>query len=126
MTTTEKGFPAPKKKLRTAVVEDSARLHTAKPSPALAHSGTRRSEAEGRLQWAAREVVPEADAGAAQRPAVHPLGGGGLEPKSPKVCVPKIAQINISFCKCHSHYEIRVEGGGGGYTPHPPLTPRRC
>ena len=30
------------------------------------------------------------------------LGGeGGLEPKSPKVCVPKIAQINIFFCKFH-------------------------
>ena len=28
-------------------------------------------------------------------------GGVGLEPKSPKVCVPKIAQINISFYKLH-------------------------
>ena len=30
-------------------------------------------------------------------------GGGGLEPKSPKICVPKMAQIKIlSFCKFHS------------------------
>ena len=28
-------------------------------------------------------------------------GGGVLEAKSPKVCVPKIAQINVSFCKGH-------------------------
>ena len=28
-------------------------------------------------------------------------GEGVLEPKSPKVCVPKKAQINISFCKFH-------------------------
>ena len=28
-------------------------------------------------------------------------GGGVLEPKSPKVCAPKIAQINISLCKFH-------------------------
>ena len=28
-------------------------------------------------------------------------GGGVLEPKSPKVCAPKTAQTNISFCKCH-------------------------
>ena len=28
-------------------------------------------------------------------------GGGGLEPKSPKVCGPKIAQIKISFGKFH-------------------------
>ena len=26
---------------------------------------------------------------------------GGLEPKSPKICVPKTAQIKISFCKFH-------------------------
>ena len=42
------------------------------------------------------------------------VGGGVLEPKSPKVCVPKIAQINVSFCKfIFSHYEIRVHEGGG-------------
>ena len=31
-----------------------------------------------------------------------PSGGGGvLEPKSPKICVPKTAPINISFCTFH-------------------------
>ena len=36
-------------------------------------------------------------------------GGGGGGPKNPKVCVPKIAQINISLCKFHfSCHEIWV------------------
>ena len=50
-------------------------------------------------------------------------GGGGVW--NPKVCVPKIIQINISFRKFHfSHYEIWVRGwgGGGGY----PLSSNGC
>ena len=48
-------------------------------------------------------------------------GGGGLEPKSPKVCVPKIAQINISFCKFH-RFPPRNPGpmSGGAFDPPPP------
>ena len=47
-------------------------------------------------------------------------GGGVLQPKSPKVCVPKTAQINISFCKilfCPT-MKSGSEGGGGGSPPH--------
>ena len=44
------------------------------------------------------------------RDVLEERGGGGA-----KVCVPKTAQINISFCKFHfPHYEIWVQGGGGG------------
>ena len=33
---------------------------------------------------------------------------------NPKACVPKMAQINISFCNfTFSHYEIWVRGGRG-------------
>ena len=46
-------------------------------------------------------------------------GGGGPEPKSPKDCVPKKAQFNISFCRFRSGSE-----GRGVLAPLPPL--RRC
>ena len=40
-------------------------------------------------------------------------GGGVLEPKSPKVCVPKTAKSIFPFGKFHfSHYEIRDREGG--------------
>ena len=44
-------------------------------------------------------------------------GVGVLEPKKPKICVPKTAPINISFWKISffSHNEIQVQGGGGGW-----------
>ena len=44
------------------------------------------------------------------------MGGGGvLEPKSPEVCPPKTAQINVSFCK-NSFCPAMTSGseGGGG------------
>ena len=44
-------------------------------------------------------------------------GGGGLNPKSPKVCGPKIAQINISFFPTMKS----GSGEGGGVRPPPPL-----
>ena len=33
-------------------------------------------------------------------------GGGSVEPKSPKVCVPKIAQINIAFSKFSKFFKF--------------------
>ena len=41
--------------------------------------------------------------------------GGGLEPNIPKVCVSKMAQINISFCKISFFPTMKSgsEGGGG-------------
>ena len=51
------------------------------------------------------------------------LGGkGGLEPKSPNVCVPKIAQVNLSFCKFHFFPTMKSgsKGGAGVRTPPPP------
>ena len=44
-------------------------------------------------------------------------GGGGLEPKSPKVCVPKRAQINISFCKISFFPAMKSGSEGGGGCP---------
>ena len=37
--------------------------------------------------------------GGRRRILLKGLGVGDLEPKTPKFCVPKIALINISFCK---------------------------
>ena len=52
-------------------------------------------------------------------------GGGCLEPKIPKVCVPKRAKSTSPFVKLHfSRYEFRVRGGGGGVRP-PPSRRRR-
>ena len=48
-------------------------------------------------------------------------GGGVLEPKSPKVCVPTTAQINISFCKISFFPTVRSGSGGGGVLD-PPLS----
>ena len=41
---------------------------------------------------------------------------------NPKFCVPKLAQINISFCKFHSfsRYERWVQGGKGSKGGTPP------
>ena len=52
-------------------------------------------------------------------------GGGGLEPKGPKVCVAKTAQINVSFCKipCFPTMTSGSEGGGGAPCPPPPPVP---
>ena len=49
-------------------------------------------------------------------------GEGVLEPKSPEVCVPETAQINVSFCKnsLFSRDDIRVRRGGG-FAPPPPV-----
>ena len=41
-------------------------------------------------------------------------GGGDLEPKSPKVCVPKTAQINISVCKISCSPTMKSGSGEGG------------
>ena len=46
-------------------------------------------------------VSPEKEAG----------GGGGWHPK---VCVPKMARINISFCTLHFSAMKSGSGGGGG------------
>ena len=51
------------------------------------------------------------------------MGGQGvLEPKSPKVCAPKTAQINISFCKTSSFPAMKSgsEGSEGGGVLAPP------
>ena len=50
-------------------------------------------------------------------------GGGGVwNPKSPKVCVPKTVQINISlFANCiFSQNEIWIQRGEGCQPPPPP------
>ena len=50
-------------------------------------------------------------------------GGGGLKPKSPNFCAPKIAQIDISFCNISLFPAMKSgsEGGGGLHPPAPPL-----
>ena len=51
-------------------------------------------------------------------------GGGVLEAKSPKVCVPKTANSILPFLKFHfSCDEIRVRGGGGALLALPPDPP---
>ena len=47
--------------------------------------------------------------------------GGGGEPKSPKVCVRKIAQINISFCKFHFFPTMKSGSEGRGVSPPTPI-----
>ena len=49
-------------------------------------------------------------------------GGRGLEPKSPKVCVPKKAQINTSFGK-FQFFALLYPGRGGEGVLDPPPTP---
>ena len=48
--------------------------------------------------------------GEVRGPHVYQKRGGGEGVWDPKVCVPKMAQINISSCKCHV-FPIRVRGG---------------
>ena len=63
--------------------------------------------------------------------ALEERGEGGEGGWSPKVCVPKMAQINVSVHFTFSHYEIWGGGGsrGGGchgtpcHTQHSPSTP---
>ena len=50
-------------------------------------------------------------------------GGGVLEPKSPKVCVPKTAQINISFGKISFFPAMNSGSEGGGVRTPPPAPP---
>ena len=50
-------------------------------------------------------------------------GGGCLEPKSPKGCVPKTAPINISFCKISFFPTMKSGFGGGGDVRPPPPSP---
>ena len=49
-------------------------------------------------------------------------GWGGLEPESPKACVPRTAKSIFPFVEFH--YEIRVRGGGDCKPPPPHLRRR--
>ena len=48
-------------------------------------------------------------------------GGGGKKVWNPKVCVPKIARINISFCNFHFFPQGNLDPGGGSEGGVPPL-----
>ena len=44
----------------------------------------------------------------------------GLKPKSPKLCGPKTAQINTSFCKTSFFPAMKSGSDGGGMLAPPP------
>ena len=47
-------------------------------------------------------------------------GGVVLEPEIPRVCFPKISQMNISFCKISVFPAMKSGSEGGGVLDPPP------
>ena len=91
---------------------------TEPPGPSLFHCSAPGPHGGGPLAGGVQADTPIPAVGAPQS-SPEGGGGGGLEPKSPKVWVRKTAQINISFCKisfCNISFFPAMNSGseGGG------------